>query len=98
MWRDRTSRTFFGDSCSRATVDMVPPSGGNKAEIEPRTGEASTAAKKTPPPVAPARRRASKRRRAPPGEVLVAERRGDARVLEARRGAAVLAVLLRALS
>src|SRR5215467_5435083 len=24
MWRERTSRTFFGESCSRETVDMNP--------------------------------------------------------------------------
>src|SRR5215468_8894323 len=82
MCRERTSRTFFGESCSRATVDMVPLlEGGNRAKDPDARPKASTSAARKSPP----------RGRRPK---LLRRQGRDAGVLEARGRAAVLAVLL----
>src|SRR5689334_1243588 len=107
MWRPSTSRTFFGESCSRATVDMVAPSGAKKAETS-RGEETLALPRKRRHPCRAGEARLNAyacfrgwSRRAPPAgrralAGLVRERGRDPRVLEARGGAAILAVLLRA--
>src|SRR5689334_11113312 len=92
MWRDSTSRTFFGESCSLVLwiVGMAAPrakTGGKRAK-ERTSGRAKLAWRtgvRQPPAARLGRRYAASR---------LGQQRGDARVLEAGRRAAVLAVVL----